>query len=234
MPPPIDKTGVRRFLGMINYLEKFLPKLAEKTKELRKFTEKKTVWQWGTAEENEFNYLKNIVTSTEILRYYDVKKDITIQCDASNFGLGATLMQEGRPIAYASKTLNEMQQRYAAMEKELSAVLFACNKFDFYIYGKQHVIIHSDYKPLETLYKSPINEITIRLQRMMMALQRYDLEIIYKPGKEMYIADTLSRAPENNADVNTIEEIYNTNNLAVSPKRLLRIQNANEDDREKV
>ena len=139
-------------------------------------------------------------------------------------------MQEGRPIAYASKTLNETQQRYAVMKKELSAVLFACNKFDFYIYGKQHVIIHSDHKPLETLYKRPIDEITIRLQRMMMALQRYDLEIIYKPGKEMYIADTLSRAPENNADVNTIEEIYNTNNLAVSPKRLLRIQNATEDD----
>ena len=79
MPTQIDKTGVRRFLGMINYLDKFLPKLADKTKELRKLTEKKTVWQWGTAEENEFNDLKNIVTSTEILRYYDVKKDITIQ-----------------------------------------------------------------------------------------------------------------------------------------------------------
>ena len=73
-------------------------------------------------------------------------------------------MQEGRPIAYASKTLNETQQIYAAMEKELLAVVFSCNKFDFYIYGKQHVTIHSDHKPLETLYKRPINEITIRLQ----------------------------------------------------------------------
>ena len=103
-------------------------------------------------------------------------------------------MQEGRPIAYASKSLNETQQRYAVIEKELLAVVFACKKFDFYIYGKSKFKVESDHKPLETLYTRPINEITTRLQRMMMSLQRYDLDIQYKPGKEMYIVDTLSRA----------------------------------------
>ena len=87
----------------------------------------------------------------------------------------------GRPIAYASKSLNETQQRYAVIEKELLAVVFACKKFDLYIYGKSKVKVESDHKPLETLYTRPINEITIRLQRMMMSLQRYDLDIQYKP-----------------------------------------------------
>ena len=112
-------------------------------------------------------------------------------------------MQEGQPIAYASKALNETQQRYAIIEKELLAVLFACSKFDFYIYGKPNINIQSDHKPLEVLTTKPINEITTRLQRMMMSLQRYDIKVKYTPGKTMYIADTLSRAPEDNADINT-------------------------------
>ena len=230
MPEPKDKTGVPRFLGMIQYLEKCLPKLADRTHKLRKLTEKKISWQWGPEEQSEFKDLKQLLTSTEILKYYDVNKNIVIQCDASKDGLGATLMQEGRPIAYASKSLNETQQRYAVIEKELLAVVFACKKFDFYIYGKSKVKVESDHKPLETLYSRPINEITIRLQRMLMSLQRYDLDIQYKPGKEMYIADTLSRAPEDNADNNTLKYCNYASTLAVSPNRLKRIHISTEND----
>ena len=230
MPTPEDKSGVRRILGMIQYLEKFLPRLANKTNRMRLLTKKSTKWNWGKSEDEEFKELKKIVAASDTLKYYDVNKEVTIQCDASQYGLGATLMQEGQPIAYASKALNETQQRYAIIEKELLAVLFACSKFDFYIYGKPNINIQSDHKPLEVLTTKPINEITTRLQRMMMSLQRYDIKVKYTPGKTMYIADTLSRAPEDNADINTIEEEIDLSTLAISPDRLKRIQEATIND----
>ena len=60
---------------------------------------------------------EEIVAASDTLKYYDVNKEVTIQCDASQYGLGATLWQEGQPIAYASKALNETQKRYAIIEK---------------------------------------------------------------------------------------------------------------------
>ena len=77
-------------------------------------------------------------------------------------------MQNGNPIAYASKIMNSTQKKYAQIEKELLAIVFACDKFDYYIYGKNKVTILSDHEPLQTLYKKPINEIPIRLQKMML------------------------------------------------------------------
>ena len=183
MPELKDIIAVRRFLGMIQYLEKFLPRLSEYTNILRRLTEKKISWHWTEPKQKEFKELKELVTSTQILKYYNIKEDICIQCDASQYGLGATIMQKGNPIAYASKTNNSTQKKYAQIEKELLAIVFTCDKFDYYIYGKNKVTILSDHKPLQTLYKKPINEIPIRLQKMMLTLQRYDLNIIYTLGK---------------------------------------------------
>ena len=78
------------------------------------------------------------------------------------------------------------------MEKELLAIVFSCNKFHQYIYGKK-VTVHSDHKPLEDICKKNINRAPKRLQRMLMCLLHYDVEVIYKKGTEMYISDHLSR-----------------------------------------
>ena len=230
MPVPTAITAVIRFLGMIQYLEKFLPRLSEHTKILMRQTEKKISWQWTEAERKEFKELKELVTSAKILTYYNVKEDICIQCDTSQYGLGAMIMQKGKAIAYASKTINSTQKKYVQIEKELLAIVFACDKFDYYIYGKNKVTILSDHKPLQTLYKIPINEIPIRLQKMMLILQRYDLNIIYTPVKEMYIADTLSRTPEEIMDINRVDMIVTNAKLAVSPEILKRLQKEIKDD----
>ena len=125
--------------------------------------------------------------------YYDVSQPVTISCDASQSGLGADLLQNAKPVAYASRALTDAETRYAQIEKEFLAVVFAFNKFHQYTYGKE-VRVESDHKPLEAITKKRLSAAPPRLQRMLLQLQRYTFTLPYKPGKDMILADTLSRA----------------------------------------
>ena len=87
----------------------------------------------------------------------------------------------------------ETQQNYAQIEKELLAIVFGVEKFHSYVYGKSDDVVESDHKPLETIFKKPLSLAPPRLQRMLLRLQKYTLEVRYKKGKEMYVADALSR-----------------------------------------
>ena len=107
-------------------------------------------------------------------------------------GLGACLIQDSKPVAYASAALTETQKCYAQIEKETLAVVFATEKFHHYVYNKD-IKIHTDHKPLESIFKKPLSKCPPRIARMMLSLQKYRLNVQWKPGKEMYIADALSR-----------------------------------------
>ena len=139
-----------------------------------------------------------------------MKKLIVLQCDASTQGLGASLMQDGKPVAYFSRSLTKCEQKYAPIELECLAIVFACRKFDQYIYGHAEVTIHSDHKPLEAIFRKSLLEAPKRLQRMMLAVQRYNVKVEYKPGKEQLVADMLSRAPSSRQPVNEMstEQIF--------------------------
>ena len=131
------------------------------------------------------------MSQAPVLRYFDVNKDITLSVDASSEGLGVVLIQEGQPVAFGSRALTDCQKRYAQIEKELLAIVYGCEKFKQYVYGKTlHVEIH--HMPLDTVFKKSLQKAPTRLQRMLMSLQHYDLRVSYKPGKELYIADTLN------------------------------------------
>nr|XP_061787661.1 uncharacterized protein K02A2.6-like [Nerophis lumbriciformis] len=194
MPVPTDVTSLQRFLGMVNYLGKYIPNLSDIATPLRKLTHKETAWCWFQQHQDAFDRLKACLSFPPVLAYYDVKEPVTLTCDASCFGLGAACMQNGRPVAFASRTLTETETRYAQIEKELLAVVFACTKFREYVYGKP-TIVETDHQPLVTILKKPIHNAPARLQRILLRLQSYDISLVYKKGKHMYIADTLSRAP---------------------------------------
>ena len=112
--------------------------------------------------------------------------------DASKHGLGAVLLQEGKPVAYESKSLSPTEQDYAKIEKEMYAIVFGTERFHQYIYGR-HIEVTTDHKPLEAILRKPLSAAPARLQRMMLRLQKYDLTVRHKPGKEIPVADTLSR-----------------------------------------
>lgn len=191
---PTDKQGVLRLLGLIKYLARFVPTLSKITAELRNLTTNNVEFSWNEKHDAELETIKQIMTRGPVLKAFDPSLPIVIQTDASGGGLGSSLLQDDLPVAFVSRTLTKCEQRWAQIEKELLAVVFACERFHYYIYGRDFVV-HSDHKPLETLVKKEIDDVTPRLQRMFMMLLKYpSMEIVYKPGKSMLIADCLSRA----------------------------------------
>lgn len=193
MPTPSDVKSLRRALGMINYLAKFLPNLSSTSEVLRSLGQKGVDWHWSDCHAKAWSQLKKSITEAPVLAFFDPEKEVTIQCDASQGGLGAVLTQEGKPIHYASRALSKAEKNYAQVEKELLAIVFACERFDQYIY-RRSVTVESDHKPLEQIANKSFHDIPKRLQRMYLRLQKYDVNITYKKGEQLFIADTLSRA----------------------------------------
>ena len=135
-----------------------------------------------------------MISSAPLLKYYDVASETTILCDASESGLGATLLQEGQPVAFASRSLSTVERQYAQIEKECLAIVFACSRFNQYLHGRELTTVETDHKPLVPIFQKSIHSAPKRLQRMLLRLQRYNLNVTYLPGSQMYIADMLSRA----------------------------------------
>ena len=154
------------------------------------------------------------------MKYYDVTKDVTIQVDASLNGLGAVLLQDDHPVAYASRSLTQSEQNYAQIEKEMLAITFGCERFHEYIYGKKSVTVNTDHKPLEFILQKPLYQALLRLQRMILRIQKYCVAVKYKPGKELLVADTLSRACQqshSNIAVDDLSSIMNVDIIGILP-----------------
>ena len=151
-------------------------------------------FQWLAQHSLAMDTIKKFLTEAPVLRYYDVSKPITVQCDASQSGLGAVLLQEGQTVCYPSQALTDTESRYAQIEKEMLAITWSCDKFDQYLYGRDEVNIETDHEPLKSVFKKKIHKSPKHLQRMRLALQKYNLDVQYKQGTLMHIADALSRA----------------------------------------
>ena len=165
-PKTVPELG--RFLGMVN---QFTPQIAKKTKPLRDLLSRKMVWLWGHVQQQAFSSLKSLLLSSEvILAKYSHEKPTTVPANASSYGLGAVISQlqeDGwiRPVAYASRSLTDIEQRYAQVEKETLAVTWTCEKFADYLVGlKFH--IETDHKPLISLLSvKHLDELPPRIQR---------------------------------------------------------------------
>lgn len=190
---PVCKQDVQRLLGMLTYLSKFIPNFSAETSCLRDLLKKDVEFCWENPHELAFNKIKEILMSRPVLQMFDVNKQSTISVDSSKSGMGAVLLQDNLPCAYASKALTECQTRYAQIEKELLAICFGLDRFYQFIFGKK-VIVETDHQPLLAIFKKPLNKTPARLQRMLMQIQKYDIVLRYRRGSQLYIADALSRA----------------------------------------
>lgn len=193
MPPPTDKKGVERLLGTVNYLAKFVPNMSVINEPIRSLLRSDVLFIWEKPQQDAFEAIKDILSREPILTFFDVKKPVCVSVDASKCGLGAVITQDERPIAYASRSLTETEKRYAQIEKELLAVTFGLERFHQYTYGV-NVTVENDHKPLENILRKPLVQTPPRLQRLLLRLQKYDFNFKYVPGKQLIIADTLSRA----------------------------------------
>ncbi|KAL0153249.1 hypothetical protein M9458_051424, partial [Cirrhinus mrigala] len=164
--------------------------LSAKLKCFVKLTRKNTEWCWFKQHQDAFDDLKHKICSPPTLKYYYVQKPVTLICDASQFGLGAACLQEGAPVAYASRTQTQTEVHYAQIEKELLAVVFACTKFNDYICGKQ-IYIETDHQPLVTNHNKPIYTAPAKLQHMMLRCRNTTSQSHTRKGKDIPCRHTL-------------------------------------------
>ena len=194
MPTPANREDLQRFLGVVTYLSKFIPNMSQKSAALRQLLQKDVEWSWGQVEEDTFTCLKTSISSAPVLKFFDPKEPVTLSVDASSKGVGAVLLQNDRPVAYASKALTLSQENYAQIEKEMLAIVFGCERFHDYLYGQREITVESDHKPLEAILKKPIHQAPLRLQKMILRLKPYAVNVKYIPGSHLVLADALSRA----------------------------------------
>ena len=244
LPAPKNVHEVRVFLGMVNHLSKFAEHLADKTKPIRDLMQKDSQWVWGTPQQQAFEEIKSILTAAPVLALYDPNKDTKVSADASSFGLGGVLLQKQedqtwRPVMFISRALTPVECRYAQIEKEALALTWACERFSDYIVGKS-ILAETDHKPLVPLLTTrTLDEVPPRVQRLRMRLMRFHFKAVnHVPGKEMYIADALSRMQSENTNrmATVPEEEMNIyvdsvlDSLPVSDVKLMEIKEAQDED----
>ena len=233
MPKPHDVPAVQRFIGMVKYLAKFLPMLSEISAPIRELTHKDTPWCWTSQHDEAFDKIKKLVTTAPILSYFDQSVPTEGQGDASQSGLGFVLMQNGHPITFSSRALTSAEVRYSQIEKELLAQVFGLERNNQYVYGR-HIVLWTDHKPLVAITSKPLAKAPKRLQRLLIRLNQYDTEIRYMPGKDLVLADTLSRAYIDDVDQSTTEQeaesIHLTDTIRISDSTLTDIRDATAQD----
>ena len=206
-----NQKQLKSFLGAIQYLAKFLPRLSERTDKLRKLLKKNTEWKWETEQQINFKMIKKMLTEEPALAHYAKDKDNIVTTDASKTGLGITLWQkqvdgESKPIAFGSRFLNVTEKNYSIGELELLAAVWGLEKFRFYLYGKK-VFLYNDYQALEPpIKRNRCNkQYSARLTRWLDRLAHFDISVQHIAGSNLKFTDFLSRNPVEGA---TTENMY--------------------------
>ena len=176
MPIPTSPAELQRFLGMVNYLGKFIPNLSDETAPLRALLKKRTEFLTQKLQIDAFEKLKRQISSVPVLQFYDPNLPTRIRTNSSSVGSGATLEQRiddsWHPIAFASRALEISEQNYAQIERE--------------------TLSHNDHQPLKAVFSKSIVQCPPRIQRFFLRIQKYDFSFEYAPGKTRKVADALS------------------------------------------
>ena len=139
--------------------------LCHYTEPLRAMLKQEAVFHWDEMAHVSFQKIKDLIakSAAQSLRYYDQTKPMTVQVNASQRGLGTCLLQDGQPIAFASKSLTDTETRYANIKREFLAIVFACQRFNMYVLGRSFTV-ESDHKPLEMIHQKSLASTLPRLQ----------------------------------------------------------------------
>ena len=195
--PPSDVKELRSFLGLANYCSRFIKNFSTLTAPLRQLIVTNTKYEWRNEHQTAFEAIKQEIQKDCIMHFYDPSKHTLLTVDASPTGLGAMLSNEDDQgnvtnVAYASRSLTEVERRYSQTERKALAVVWGCERFHLYLIGTQFSI-STDHKALEVIY-SPKSKPPARIERWALRLQQYDFRIQHRKG-EGNPADVLSRQP---------------------------------------
>lgn len=197
---PENVTELKSFLGLVNYYNKFIPRLSSNLYCLYNLLKKDVQYVWDENCNNAFEKSKKALLRADLLEFYDPDKDIVVVSDASGYGLGGVIAHiiDGaeKPISFTSFSLNNAQKSYPILHLEALALVCTVKKFHKYLYGKKFLVF-TDHKPLVGIFgKAGKNSILVtRIQRYILELSIYEFEIQYRPSERMGNADFCSRFP---------------------------------------
>ena len=244
LEPPKDKTELRRVMGMINYLGRYVENLSTIISPMSDLLKDDTAFYWGPDKNSAFEKVKSLLTEAPTLTFYKRNNPIVVSADSSRVGLGAAIyMQEGKefkPIAFASRTLTESEKKWAQIELECLSLVYACEKFSRYLIGLESFKLITDHKPLIPLInKTDIDKAPIRCQRLLLRLRRFNCTAQYSKGtsKDMIVSDCLSRSPLQLIDCKIENEVNLyvdsvSAHMPISDTRLKMIYDATQNDSE--
>ena len=204
MKRPTTKTEVRHFLGMVQYYRDLWPRRSEICAPLTELTKgsKKGAVQWNERCEQAFTSMKRLIAKETLLAYPDFNKKFTIHTDASDFQLGAVIMQENKPLAFFSRKLTSAQRNYTTTEKELLSVVETLKEFRNILLGYK-IEVFTDHKNLT--YESTECS-SQRAQRWRGVIQEFDIEFKFIAGEANKVADAISRLPKEEHEIPLTEE----------------------------
>jgi hypothetical protein len=214
IPPPTNQRQLRTFIGAAGYYLKFVPQFAELCLPFRPLLKMDSEWVWSSDCQRAFELIKAKIAAPPTLAHFDVSADETlVTVDSSALALGACLSQKvngvEKPVAFASRVLSPTEQKYSASEREALACLWACEHWNFYLYGRRFTLV-TDCQALQTLLTAGgTGHRPLRLHRWCDRLYQYNFSVRYKPGRENCVVDCLSRSftlDEGSASVNKFDE----------------------------
>ena len=187
---------------MINYLNRYSALSAHLAAPLSALTHQATNYKPGKVHFENFTQLKLEISNMKALPYFDVNAETTLQMDASKKGLGACLIQKGKVICYASRALTKTEKNYQNLEWEALWTIWGMEKFHYFLYGKKFTL-ETNQKPLVSIYKKHMIDISPRVQRLILRSFPYlPFKVVYKKGTDIPVADALSHVtpldPEDN------------------------------------
>ena len=198
---PKTQTELRSFLGAVNQMSCWWPDLSQHCVRLRKLTEQRTMWKWSPEHEEDFQKIKDVLSSDANLTVFDIKRKTELLTDASRLGIGYVLLQydevsqRWRLIKAGSTALKGGQKNYPPIQLELLALTWSLQSCNFYLRGHPGFMVKTDHNPLVGLLKKDIRDASERLQPLLESCGVYNFQIEYIPGKRNKVADLLSRNP---------------------------------------
>jgi len=199
-PTPQYVKDVQKFLGLANYYWRFVKDFAKIAKLLHQLVRKDEKWKWEGEQEEAFVKLKRIFTTEPVLAAPDLDKEMRVKADASDYATGRVLSVKGgdgkwRPVAFISKSLNDMERNYEIHDKEMLAVIRCLEAWRHFLEGARTKFeIWTDHKNLE--YFMTNQKLNRRQVRWALFLSRFDFILKHVPGSKMGKADRLSRRPD--------------------------------------